>query len=171
MAKLTKDQWESIRAERETVGTSFPDLAARYGVTHQAIQRRSKAEGWSDGKDVNPAIARKVAEKIAGVVAGDNPQKKAEAIDAEAERRAQVRLRHRKECEQVAALRQEAITERKNNVKEAFEKAKLAKILSESLSIQHACECKAWNLDVPDMDVTKMTDAQLQQIIQGKMPK
>lgn len=171
MPRLTKDQWESIRAERETVGYSFPELASRYGVSYQAIQRRAKEGGWSDGKDVNPAIARKVAEKIAGVVVGDSPVKKAAAIDAEAERRAAVRLRHRKECEQVAALRQEAINHRAESVKVAFEKAKLAKILAESLSIQHACENRAWGLDILDYDLSKLSDEQLQQLVKGRAPR
>lgn len=45
MARLTPDQWETIRAEREA-GASFPEIAKRFYVSHQAIQRRAKKEGW-----------------------------------------------------------------------------------------------------------------------------
>jgi hypothetical protein len=45
MPRLDASQWESVRAEREA-GASFPELAARFGVSHQAIQKRAKAEGW-----------------------------------------------------------------------------------------------------------------------------
>lgn len=42
-------------------------------MSHQAIQKRAKDEGWGDGKEVGDAVRRKVAEKVAGVVAGCNP--------------------------------------------------------------------------------------------------
>ena len=55
--------------------------------------------------------------------------------------------------------------------KEAFEKAKLAKILAESLSIQHICECRAWGLDVIEYDLSKLSDDQLQNLVKGKSIK
>ncbi|WP_300452329.1 hypothetical protein [Accumulibacter sp.] len=50
--------------------------------------KRAKPGGWGDGSDVEEVIRRKVAEKVAGVVAAENYEKKAEAIDADAEKRA-----------------------------------------------------------------------------------
>ena len=41
MPRLSSDQWESIRAEREA-GASFGDLAQKYGVDKAAIVRRAK---------------------------------------------------------------------------------------------------------------------------------
>lgn len=146
MPRLTADQWETIRAEREA-GASFPELAARFGVSHQAIQKRAKAEGWGDGRDVGEVVRRKVAEKVAGVVAGANPQKVAAAIDAAADETAALVRRHRQEWVQVAALRQEALAARQENQKEAFDRAKLAKITAEMTAIQQAGERKAWGLD------------------------
>ena len=170
MARLSADQWESVRAKREA-GMSFEALAREFGVSKTAVVKKAKKGGWSDGSDVQDVIRRKVSEKVSGIVTAANPEKRAEAIDAEAERRASVRLRHRKECEQVAALRQEAINHRVTDVKEAFEKAKLAKIMAESLSIQHACESRAWGLDVVDYDLSKLSDEQLQQLIKGRAPR
>lgn len=93
MPRLTADQWETIRAEREA-GATFRELEDKHGVSHQAIQKRAKDEGWGDGKDVGDTVRSKVAEKVAGVVATDNPKKKAEAIDAEADRAAAIVIQH-----------------------------------------------------------------------------
>ena len=75
-----KIDWEQIRAEYET-GATQSELSRAHGVSRAAIQKHIEAEGWT--QDVEPAIQRKVAEKVAGVVAGCNPKKKAEALDAE----------------------------------------------------------------------------------------
>lgn len=179
MPRLSREDWDTIRAKREA-GASIFSISKEFDISHTAIRKKSIREEWGDGSDVQAAIRRKVSEKVAGVSTG-NPIKKAEAIDAEAERRAAVRLRHRQECEQIAVLRQEAIkcrkaakdelatpVERVLAVKEAFEKAKLAKILAESLAIQHQCECRSWGLDVVEYDLSKLSDEQLAQIIQGK---
>ena len=55
-------------------------------TTH--IITRAQPGGWGDGSDVEEVVRRKVAEKVAGVVAAENHEKKAEAIDADAEKRA-----------------------------------------------------------------------------------
>ena len=96
MPRLTAEQWTDVRAEREA-GTSFPDLAKKYGVSHQAIQKRAKKEGWSNGEDVQEVVRRKVAEKVAGVVATESPKKRAEAIDAAADKAGKIVERHRKD--------------------------------------------------------------------------
>jgi len=145
MARLTVEKWVEIRAKREA-GASFPALAKEYDVSHQAIIKHAKAEGWGDGSDVEEVIRRKVAEKVAGVVAAENKEKKAEAIDAEAEKRAAVVSRHRKEWEQVVMLRQEAVSAR-GTFGPAFEKARLAKVTAEMTKIQQEGERKAWGLD------------------------
>jgi hypothetical protein len=138
MPRLSKETWSDIRAEREA-GASFPELAAKYGVSHQAIQKRSKSEGWSDGTDVAEVIRRKVAEKVARVVAGSNPQKRAESIDAAAEKSASVVRMHQAEWEDHRA--------RFGSVPEDFESGKLAKISAEMLRIRQDGERKAWGLD------------------------
>lgn len=138
MPRLSADQWATIRAEREA-GASFPELADKYGVSHQAIQKRAKAEGWGDGTDVADTIRRKVAEKVAGVVAACNQKKKAEAIDAAAERGAEVVRRHQAEWEDHRA--------RFGSVPDSFEDGKLAKISAEMLRIRQEGERRAWGLD------------------------
>lgn len=140
MARLTADQWGTVRAEREA-GASFPELAARHGVSHQAIQKRAKAEGWGDGRDVGDSVRRKVAEKVAGVVADCNPKKKAEAIDAAADEAAGIVRRHRDEWTEHQRLFPTA------DIAKNFELGKSAKISAEVLTIRQAGQRKAWNLD------------------------
>jgi len=136
MAK--KYDWDTIRAEYEA-GATQSDLSRKHGVSRAAIQKRIAAEGWS--QDIEPILQRKVAEKVAGVVAGCNPQKKAKALDAAAMRRAEVELRHQTEWEEHKTLVDQAIGAKD------FEAAKLAKITAETLKIRQEGERKAWRLD------------------------
>lgn len=151
MPRLTADQWETIRAEREA-GESFPELAKRHGVSHQAIQKRAKAEGWSDGQDVAEAVRRKVAEKVAGVVAAENPVKKAAAIDATADRAAEVVRRHqtepmgpRKLIDQ--GLQQVTDAKTREQKELAMIDLKAAKLAAEGLAMIQAMERKSFSLD------------------------
>jgi hypothetical protein len=174
MARLTKDQWETIRAERAT-GASFPELASRHGVSHQAIQKRAKKEGWSAAENVGSEIPKRATEKVAGIVATDNPKKKQEAIDAEAERIAEVQRRHREEPNAIrdrlyAGLKSHREAKSKEEKQLAFEDLKAAKISSECLLNIHKAERQAWNLDY-QIDVKNLTTEQLEELARGKMPR
>lgn len=138
MPRLSRETWADIRAEREA-GASFDTLAQRYGVSKTAIIKRAKAEGWSDGQDVGEIIRRKVTEKVTGAVTTGNPKKRAEAIDAAAERGAEVVRRHQAEWEDHRA--------RFGSVPADFEDGKLAKISAEMLRIRQEGERRAWGLD------------------------
>jgi len=150
MARLTADQWETIRAEREA-GASFPELAARHGVSHQAIQKRAKAEGWGDGRDVGDSVRRKVAEKVAGVVAGCNPKKRADAINTAADEAAGIIRTHREEWAEHQRLFPTAA------IAADFELGKSAKISAEVLTIRQAGQRKAWNMDKDDSNQAQGT--------------
>lgn len=138
MPRLSRDQWETIRAEREA-GETFDALAQRHGVSKTAIIKRSKAEGWSDGEDVAALIRRKVTEKVSGVVTAENPKKRAAAIDAAADRSAEVVRRHQTEWEDHRT--------RFGSVPADFDDGKLAKISAEMLKIRQEGERRAWGLD------------------------
>jgi len=140
--------WETIRAEYET-GATQSMLSRQHGVSRTAIQKHIEAEGWS--QDVEPVIQRKVAEKVAGIVAGCNPKKKAAALDAEAGRRADVVQRHRDEWEEHKDIVDTAIGTKD------FEAAKLAKITAETLKIRQEAERKAWAIDQHTPQVTNIT--------------
>lgn len=143
--------WETIRAEYEA-GATQSELSRNHGVTRRAIQKHIESEGWT--QDVEPSLQRKVAEKVAGVVAGCNAKKKAEALEAEAARRADVVQRHRDEWEEHKLIVDTAVGTRD------FEAAKLAKITAETLRIRQEAERKAWSIDVAVPNVTNITVSQ-----------
>lgn len=155
MPRLTRDQWETIRAEREA-GASFGDLAQKHGVDKAAIVRRAKAEGWGDGTDVAGVIRRKVTEKVTEKVTGispaADPKRKAAAIDAAADRGAEIIRRHQEESNAIrerlyAGLKAHRAAETKEAKQLAFEDLKAAKIASETLLNIHRAERQAWGLD------------------------
>lgn len=129
--------WETIRAEYEA-GASQSDLARRHGVSRSAIQKHIIAEGWM--QDVTDAINRLADAKVAGVVAGCNPKKKAEALDRAADAKAAVIQRHKQEWEQHQALIKQAVESGD------FDAAKLAKITAETIRIRQEGERKAWGI-------------------------
>lgn len=150
MPRLSADQWETIRAEREA-GASFDSLAKRFGVTKAAIIKHAKAEGWSDGTAVADVIRRKVTEKVSGVTVAD-PKKRAAAIDAAADRGAELIRRHQEETNAVrerlySGLKAHKAALNKEDKVLAFEDLKAAKIASETIINIHRAERQAWGLD------------------------
>ena len=142
-AKLTPEKWAEARLRRET-GSGIREVAAWLGVDPAHVSRRAKAENWSDGKDLEDVIRRRVNEKVNGVVNTVDPKKRAEAVDQIADKRAAVQLRHQTEWDGVDVIRRAAIAE------VDFDKAKLAKITSETLLIKQTGERKAWGLDAKE---------------------
>lgn len=129
--------WETIRAEYEA-GASQSELSRRHGVSRAAIQKRIKSEGWM--QDVTGAINRLMEAKVAGVVAGCNPQKKAEALSRAAEDKAAVIRNHREAWD---GFKQEVKAALEAN---DFDRLKCLKIASETLRNAQECERKAWGI-------------------------
>lgn len=129
--------WEAIRAEYEA-GASQADLSRRHGVSRKAIQKHIEAEGWM--QDISGAIDRLTEARVAGVVAGCDPKKKAKALSRAADARAAVILRHKEEWDRHQALIDEALS------LGDFDRAKLAKITAETLKIRQEGERKAWGI-------------------------
>jgi hypothetical protein len=162
---LTQDQWQTLQAER-WAGSSFPALAKKWNISHQAIQKRAKRDGWPDPQDVDGAIRRKVAAKVAGVaikVAACNLKKAEEAIDSAAELAALVVIKHRQEWQDHR--------EYFASVPADFEEGKHAKITAEMLILRHKGERVAWNLEDPvvKIDISRASDAELEAIVRGKL--
>lgn len=152
MPALSADQWEQVRAEREA-GTSFRDLAKKWGVSHQTIVKRARKEKWANGQDVQEIIRKKTLEKIAGIVTTGDPKKRAEAIDAAADRGAEIIRKHREEVGSIrerlhAGLEAHRAAKTKEQKQLAFEDLKAAKIASETLLNIHKAERQAWGLEV-----------------------
>jgi hypothetical protein len=151
MPRLTKDTWADVRAEREA-GASFGELAAKYGVDRAAIHRRAKAEGWSDGQDVAEIVRRKVNEKVNAISTAGDPKKRAAALDAAADRAAEVVRRHQEETNAArerlySGLKAHKVAVTKDEKVLAFEDLKAAKIASEALSIIQRLERINWGLE------------------------
>jgi hypothetical protein len=131
----------------------------RHGTMHgiaAAAQIRADSLTISNDSDTSDVISLK-----------NEQTSRDEAIDL----RAEINARHRHEWAIAIALRNEALKDRRVDHKKSFELAKLAKITHEMLLLQQSGERKAWCLDEINIDFTKLTDEQLQDIINGKMPR
>lgn len=138
----TRYDWESIRAEYEA-GATMGELSRRHGVNKAAISRRAKKEGWT--QDVSGAVDRLAVAKVNGMINTVDPEKKAAALDAAAERKASVIREQR-----------EAWSGFKGDVREAlktndFDRLKCLKIASEALRNAQECERKAWGIVEADV--------------------
>ena len=129
--------WETIRAEYEA-GASQNQLAQRFRVSRGAIQKHIKTEGWT--QDVSAVVDRMAMAKVAGVVAGSNPQKKAEALSRAAEDKAAIIRNHREAWD---GFKQEVKAALEAN---DFDRLKCLKIASETLRNAQECERKAWGI-------------------------
>lgn len=150
---LTKEEWADVRAEREA-GATFSVLAEKYKVDRAAIWRKAKNEEWGDGSNLGDAYRDRVNAKVHNV-AHVSPAKKAAAIDAAAERAAEIVRRHQEEPGAVRAMLYGGIKRHKEaeNIESkrlAFEDLKAAKISSEVLLNLHRMERIAWGLDSPE---------------------
>lgn len=114
------------------------ELSRKHGVDKAAISRRAKKEGWT--QDLSGVVDRLAEAKVNGIVNTVDPQKKAEAVDAAADRKADVIQRHRDAWPKIKALNAQAIEA------QDFNAAKLAKITAETERIIQDGERKAWGI-------------------------
>lgn len=163
MSAARRYDWEAIRAEYEA-GASQSDLARRYGVSRKAVQNRIKAEGWM--QDVSQTIDRLTEAKVAGIVAGCDPQKKAEALNRAADAKADVIRRHKTEWDRHKIIMDEALAN------EDFNAAKLAKITAETLKIRQDGERRAWGIaDKSEVEVSTPVRAEVRLDLSGQPPQ
>ena len=132
-------------------------------------------ERYGDMKGINAAAHRKTdsrvewfwRKKLTTISAEKHQATREDSIDL----RAEVNDRHRQEWKLPIMLRNEALQNRKVDPKKSLELIRLAKLTAETIMIQQNGERKAWGLDEIYIDVSKMTDEQLQDILNGKMPR
>lgn len=94
-----------------------------------------------------------------------------EGADVAEDMRAEVIARHRSEWKVSIVLRNEALINRKVDIKKSLELAKLAKMAAEMIYMQQTGERRAWGLEEFNLDMSKLTDEQLQDVINGKLPR
>lgn len=125
-------------------------VAEELGIPPRAVERWSQAEGWAKRQADMSERAHAAADTYKGKLSELGPeittdqQQKAMTDAAEetaVQLRAQVLERHRKEWNVPRALVNEAVKAR------SFDKAKLAKITSETLKLVQDGERKAWGID------------------------
>jgi hypothetical protein len=133
---MARFDWETIRAEYEA-GATQGELSRRHGCSRGAVQKHIAAEGWV--QDVRPVLERLTAEKVAGVVAGSDPVKKAIALAKEADKRVEVVMRHRGDWEDLRRFADSV---------DNFEGDRRLKLKAEALKILQEGERKAWGLEI-----------------------
>lgn len=145
-----KYDWETIRAEYEA-GSTMGELSRKHGVNKAAISRRAKREGWLQNASVS--INRLAEAKVNGLVNTVDPKKKAEAVDAAADRKAAIIKKHREAWPDIKSLNAKALAA------QDFELAKLAKISAETEKIIQDGERRAWGISESADDPQKVSEA------------
>lgn len=159
-SKLTDEEWVEARALFET-GTPKAHIGRKFGVSANAILKRSRRDNWSPPENVENEIRARTHAKVAGVDSGVTGTAKERALDAEAAKRAEVIERQRgNEINAIRAKLYDALkahgqAENLSAKKVAFEDLKAAKISSEVLANVHAMERRAWGLDEPETEAAK----------------
>jgi hypothetical protein len=177
MARLTPDQWQTIRNcwEYDPDSPSHEVAASRAGEkfkfkppSKSNVHAKCQKDGWErkgNMNGINVAAQRKAdvlvdssgnrtvqneQNQICGEKQNQVPSPAlAQSSREEAEdKRAEVTARHRAEWKNIAVLRQEALAVRNTNPDQSMFKSKLAKINAETTAIQQAGERKAWGLDI-----------------------
>ena len=129
--------WGSIRAEYEA-GATQVGLAREYGVSPAAIRKRVRAEGWT--RAAAALIGQAADARRTGKAAGGRPEKTACPMNRVEDAKAVVARRHKKEWERLSVLMESALIE------EDPDKAKLAKLMAETIKIRQDGERKAWGI-------------------------
>lgn len=103
----TQSDWERIERDYRAGVKSVREIAAQHSVSHTAIQKRAKADGWE--RDLNAKIKAKAEAKVAKaqvakLVAIENKATEAQLVEVNAEALAQVRLSHRADIGRARSL-------------------------------------------------------------------
>lgn len=96
--KKAQTDWERIELDYRAGVLSVREIAAASGVSHTAIQKRAKAQGWERdlaGKIRAKAEALVAKAEVANRVATETSATEREVIEANAARIAQIRGEHR----------------------------------------------------------------------------
>lgn len=168
---------EAIRRQR-LAAKGTPDEWVKRGRTADVARRaREGADRLTVASEFTPDPTPPETPQAAGggTEVGESAPKKAPAASAPDSETAAVDLRaklidlHRNEWRAARRLVYAAMAEAEKA--EGFEKAKFAKISTESLKNIQEGERRAWSLDADLIDFEALTDAQLEAYAAGKVPK
>lgn len=164
--EATADRKAAARALFEGVpGMTCERVAEETGVPVSKVWRWKLADGWKPAVRQLPELSARAAAlanrfKVKMSELGkplDDSVAAAEAArevatEVAVDLRAQVLDRHRKEWAAPRQLAYQAIKEGATDVAKAFERAKLAKITSETLTLIQAGECRAFGIRMADRE-------------------
>ena len=130
--KRTTD-WERIEADYRAGLLSVREIAATQGVSHTAINKRAKAEGWD--RDLSAKIKAKAEalvskREVSAQVSTDRAETDRAIIEANAEVIANVRLAHRKDIGRARTLAMSLLAELEAQTTDRELFAKVAELLS-----------------------------------------
>jgi hypothetical protein len=99
--------WEAIEGAYRAGVLSTREIAGQHGVSHTAINKRAKADGWD--RDLSAKIQAKAEalvsrREVSKEVSSQKAATEREIIEANAERIAQVRGEHRADIQRVRSL-------------------------------------------------------------------
>ena len=99
--------WEKIEADYRAGIKTLRQIAGEHGVTHGAINKRAKRDGWS--RDLTAKIAAKANElvsksAVSTPVSTESRISEREVVDANAQASVSVRLAHRKDIQRSRSI-------------------------------------------------------------------
>lgn len=105
--KPSAPDWERIELDYRTGLKTLRQIADEHGITHVAINKRAKRDGWS--RDLSGKIAKKADELVTKslvtkLVTKESRISERELIDANAEAIVRVKLSHRKDISRSRAI-------------------------------------------------------------------
>ncbi len=151
--RYTKELWALIQIDYEA-GLSQAELCRKYDMHKATISRRIKNHGWVQSHE--PVIHAKADKILAGTV-GLTDDALDEALDKEAQRRANITAKHREQWIELTDMVKSVIGNKQTD-KATFEKMKTCKISSETITLIQAGERKAHKLDMDDSTAKSSLD-------------
>jgi hypothetical protein len=125
--------WERIEADYRAGLLSVREIAATHGITHGAINKRAKRDGWV--RDLSAKIKAKAEElvskrEVSTAVSTERVATDRAIIEANAEVIANVRLAHRKDIGRARTLAMDLLAELEEQTSHREVVAKLGELLS-----------------------------------------
>jgi hypothetical protein len=190
-----RDKWENDPK------LSYGALAVEYNVSKQVIHARSKRDEWvqrgdlasitraanrradaltDPGKADTPIDEPTDAGTDVKVTTDETPQLKKEVgLDEAIDKRTDVLVKHRNEILMLDKMQAEVVrlfaTAKNTKIKDDWWQAKIAAdCVRDHVAIskmKQEIERKSWGMDEINIDMSKLSDEQLEDIINGKLPR